>query len=62
MRAILAQMAQAITIQTQAATFQAHAMTAQANREIVPRPHQQVTTMAFRLREFPSEPYHFIWV
>ena len=30
----------------QAATIQAQAMIAQANREVVPRPHQQVTTMA----------------
>lgn len=31
---------------------QAQAMMAQANREVVPFPHQQVTTMASRLRDF----------
>lgn len=31
----------------QAATVQAQAMTAQANWEVVSRPHQQVSTMAF---------------
>ena len=31
---------------------QAQAMTAQANRDIVPHHHQQVTTMASRLRDF----------
>ena len=31
---------------------QDQAMTAQANREVVSRPHQQVTTMASRLRDF----------
>ena len=27
-------------------------MTTQTNREVMPRPHQQVTTMASRLRDF----------
>ncbi|TMW96402.1 hypothetical protein EJD97_007415, partial [Solanum chilense] len=40
MRAILAQIAQAITIQAQAATFQAQAMTAQANREVDEDPQE----------------------
>ena len=52
MRGIVSQMAQAITTQAQAVTVQAQDMTAQANREIVPRPHQQVTTMASYLRDF----------
>ena len=52
MRGIVAQMAQAITTQAQAVTVHAQAMTAQANREIVPRPHQQVPTMASCLRDF----------
>ena len=30
----------------------AQAMMAQENREVVPRRHQQVTTMASRLRDF----------
>ena len=45
-------MAQAISTQAQAATGQAQAMMAQENREVVPRRHQQVTTMASRLRDF----------
>ena len=52
MRSILAQIAQAMTTQAQAATSQPHAMTAQADLEVVPCPHQQVTTMASRLRDF----------
>lgn len=44
-RAALIQLAQASTIQD-------HVMTAQANREVVPRPHQQVTTIASRLMDF----------
>ena len=44
-------MAQAITTQVQAATTQSQAMTTQANGEVVPCPHQQVTTMASRLRD-----------
>ena len=51
-RAALLQMAQAITTQTQVSTTQAQAMTAKANREVVPRPYQQVTTMASRLKDF----------
>ena len=31
---------------------QAQAMTTQANRDVAPRPHQQVTTMASNLRDF----------
>ena len=52
MRAILAQIVQSMLTQAQAMTVRAQAMTAQANRDIVPRPHQQVTTMASRLRDF----------
>ena len=52
MRSILSQMAQAMTTQAQASSVQAQAMTAQANRDIAPRPHQQVITMASRLRDF----------
>ena len=52
MRDILVQMAQAITTQSQAATVQAQAITAQANWEIVPRVHQQVSTMTSHLRDF----------
>ena len=51
-RAILAQMAQAMTTQAQAATIQSQAMTVQANREVAPRVYQQVSTMASRLRDF----------
>ena len=47
----------------QASTVQAQAMMVQANRELVPRPHQQVTTMVFYLRDFirmnPSTFYGF---
>ncbi|TMW92141.1 hypothetical protein EJD97_013450 [Solanum chilense] len=52
MRTALLQMAQAITTQAQRATTQSQSMMAQANREVVPRPHQQVTTMASDLRYF----------
>ena len=52
MRDILAQMAQAITTQAQTTTVQAQAMKAQANREISPQAHQQVSTTASRLRDF----------
>ena len=41
----LIQLAQDVTIQAQA-------MKAQANREVVPHSHQQVTTMASHLRDF----------
>ena len=44
-RDILAQKAQGMTTQAQA-------MTAQANRDVAPRPHQQVTTMASYIRDF----------
>ncbi|WP_353805582.1 hypothetical protein, partial [Acinetobacter baumannii] len=46
------QMAQANTTQVQAATTQSQAMMTQANWEVVPRAHQQVATMASRLRDF----------
>ena len=46
------QMAQDITTQAQAVTTQDEAMTAQANQEVVPHPHKQVTTMASRIRYF----------
>ena len=36
----------------QVATIQAQAVTAQANQDVAPRPHQQVTTMASCLRDF----------
>lgn len=36
----------------QVATIQAQVITAQANREVVPHSHQQVTTMASRLKDF----------
>ena len=52
MRAILDQMAQDMTTQAQSAMVQAQAMTTQTNRDVAPRPHQQVTTMASRLRDF----------
>ena len=52
MRAILAQMDQAMTNQAQVAIVQAKAMTAQVNQDVAPRPHQQVTTMASRRRHF----------
>ncbi|TMW84135.1 hypothetical protein EJD97_025726 [Solanum chilense] len=50
--AIVGQMAQAMTTQAQAAMVQAQAMTTHDNQDIAPRPHQQVTTMASRLRDF----------
>lgn len=46
------QMDQAITTQAQVITTQAQAMTTQAYREVVPRGHQQVSTMASHLRDF----------
>ena len=51
-RTSLLQMAQAITTKAQAATAQSQAMPAQANRVAVLSPHQKVTTMASRLRDF----------
>ena len=45
MRGIVAQMAQAITTQAQAVTVLAQAMITQANKEVSPRPHPQVTTI-----------------
>ncbi|XP_069150257.1 uncharacterized protein [Solanum lycopersicum] len=45
-----------MTTQAQAATSQPHAMTAQADLEVVPCPHQQVTTMASRLRPLRGGP------
>ena len=54
----LLQMAQANTTQAQVSTIQAQAMTTQANREVVPRPCQQVTTIASRVRDFTTnEPF-----
>ena len=53
MRAILDQMVQDMTTQAQAAMVEAQAMTTQANRDVAPCPHQKVTTMASRLRDFP---------
>ena len=52
MRDILAQMDQAMTTQARASTVQAQTMTDQANRDVAPRPNQQVTTMASHLRDF----------
>ena len=52
MRAILPQIAQAMTIQAHSTAVQDQAMMAQANRDFAPRPHQQVTIVASRLREF----------
>ena len=52
MRDILYQMAKAMSTQAQAATVQVEATLAQANQDVAPRPHQQVTTMASRLRDF----------
>ena len=52
MRDIIYQMSQAITTQEQASTIQAQAMMVQANWEVMPRPHQQITTMASHLRDF----------
>ena len=51
MRAIHGQMAHAMTTQAPSTTVEAQAMTAQANLDIAPRPHQQVTTMASRLMD-----------
>ena len=52
MKVILDQIAQPITTQKQAAIVQAQDMTAQENREISPRAHQYVSTMASHLRDF----------
>ncbi|TMW80599.1 hypothetical protein EJD97_017921 [Solanum chilense] len=52
MRAILTQKAQSMTTQAQPATVQAQATTPQANRDVAPRPHKKVTTMASRQRDF----------
>ena len=52
MRDILYQISQAMNTQAQSVTVQAQSMTAQANRDIASLSHQQVTTMASRLREF----------
>ena len=41
-----------LILSAHASTAQAQAMLDQANREIVPRHYQQVTTMASRLRDF----------
>ena len=51
-RTALLQMYQAITTQEQASTIQAQAMMVQANWEVMPRPRQQITTMASHLRDF----------
>ena len=52
MRAILSQMAQAMTTQAQASTVHAHALTAQPNPDVSAHPHEQLTTMASHLRDF----------
>ena len=52
MRSILSQMVQVMTTQAQATKVQAQAMTTQANRDVAPCPHQQVTSIASHLREF----------
>ena len=52
MREIIAQLDQVMTTQAQAATFQAQSVMTQANRDVSPRPHQQVTNMVSRLRDF----------
>ena len=44
-RSSLLQMSQVITTQAQAATAQAQDVMTQANPEVKPCPHQQVTTM-----------------
>ena len=51
-RVVVLQLDKDITTQTQAATAHAQAMMAQANRQVVPLPNQQVATMASRLRDF----------
>ena len=51
-RTVFLQMSQAITTKAQESMDQAQAMTAHANWEVVPRLHQQATTMACRLRDF----------
>ena len=49
-----------INAQAQAATTLSHVMTSQDNYEVVPKSHQQVTTMASRLRDFtPMNPPTF---
>ena len=52
MRDILAQMDQGMTTQAQDTTVQEQAMTSQANWDVVPRSHQQVTIMASGQRDF----------
>ena len=51
MRDMTAQMYQTITNQAQATMIQALAMTAHSNRDVAPRPHQQVTAIASHLRD-----------
>ena len=51
-RDALHQMDQAITTKEQESTTQDQGMTTQANREVVPHLHEQVTTMASHLRDF----------
>ena len=46
------QMVQATTTKTKASTTQTRAMLVKANREVIPRENQQVSTMASRLRDF----------
>ncbi|TMW89471.1 hypothetical protein EJD97_017130 [Solanum chilense] len=60
-KASLFQMSQTITTQAEAATTQAQDMTTHANREIVPRSHQQVATMASHLRKFTSMNLHTLY-
>ena len=52
MRAILDQTDLAMTTQEQATTFKPQAMTDQDNLNVAPHPHQQVTNMVSRLRDF----------
>ena len=51
-RDILAQTSQSLITQQQAMTVQAQDMTAQSNQDVAPRPHQKITAMASRLRDF----------
>ena len=52
MRALLDQMAQAMTTQTQVATIQAQSMMAQANREIETSVNKNSSSMDLHLRDF----------
>ena len=54
-RTYLLQTTQAMTAKTQKGMTQVQAITTQENRHVVPCTHQEVTTMASRLRDFTQK-------